>query len=219
MKKCPNCQRDNPAEALFCNYCGSKLSISCPQCGTENNVEARFCQQCGSKLREGDEPGKVVTHEDKKKVKKEAERRQLTILFCDLVGSTSLSENLDPEEFRKVITDYHQVAEKVIKENGGFIAQYLGDGLLTYFGYPEGLEDAPRAGVRTGLGIIEAMAEANRDWETDGKTSVDVRIGLHTGLVVVDEHLALGETVNIAARLEGFAPHNGVVISPQSYPA
>jgi tetratricopeptide (TPR) repeat protein len=115
-----------------------------------------------------------------------------------------------------VITGYHKVAEKVIKRNGGHIAQYLGDGLLVYFGYPEGLEDAPKVGVRTGLGIIEAVTHANHQWEAAGKTSIKIRIGIHTGLVVVDDQMALGETVNIAARLEGLAPHNGLVISPQT---
>ena len=173
--------------------------------------------QCGFNLENDEQSERPISSQSKKASKKEAERRQLTILFCDLVGSTPLSEQLDPEEYRQVITDYHQVAEKVIKQNGGHIAQYLGDGLLTYFGYPEGLEDAPKAGVKTGLGILNAMADANREWEANGKTPVSVRIGIHTGLVVVDEHLALGEAVNVAARLEGLAPHNGLVISPQTH--
>ncbi len=175
MKRCHQCQHENPDTANYCNNCGAKLKISV------------------------------------------AERRQLTILFCDLVGSTALSEKLDPEEFRKVITDYHHLAEKVIEGLGGHIAQYLGDGLLVYFGYPKGLEDAPKAGVKAGLGILEAVTNANRLWEAAGKTPIKVRIGIHTGLVVVDDHLALGETVNIAARLEGVAPHNGLVISPQTF--
>jgi len=145
-----------------------------------------------------------------------AERRQLTVLFCDLVGSTLLSEQLDPEEYRQVITGYHQVAEKVIPKFSGHIATYLGDGLLVYFGYPVGLEDAPVAGVRAGLGILEAIALANQQWQAEGKTEIKVRIGIHSGLAVVDDHLALGKTVNVAARLEGLAPHNGLVISPNT---
>jgi class 3 adenylate cyclase/tetratricopeptide (TPR) repeat protein len=215
MKKCLKCGHGNSPEAKYCANCGNKLSFNCPQCGTENNPEARFCQECGSKIAVAetgsDDPSKP------KKQRKEAERRQLTILFCDLVGSTPLSEQLDPEEYRQVITGYHQVAEKVITRNGGHVAQYLGDGLLVYFGYPRGLEDAPRAAVRTGLGILETMAEANKKWEAAGRTPVNVRIGIHTGLVVVDDHLALGEAVNVAARLEGLAPQNGMVISPQTY--
>ena len=85
-----------------------------------------------------------------------------------------------------------------------------------YFGYPEGLENAPMAAVQAGLSIIEAVIKTNLDWEAAGRSQLKIRIGIHTGLVVVDEHLALGDTVNIAARLEGLAPHNGLVISPQT---
>ena len=191
MNLCQRCQQENPAQANFCNHCGASLVISKrqPQLGATSK---------------------------NKKSERSAERRQLTILFCDLVGSTPLSEKLDPEEFREVITSYHQEAEKIIQQNGGHIAQYLGDGLLVYFGYPAGLEDAPKLGVQTGLGILEALAIANQRWEASGKTKIQIRIGIHTGLVVVDDHLALGETVNIAARLEGLAPHNGLVITPQT---
>ena len=188
----------------------------CHQCQHENSASANFCNSCGANLKVPESVDKSTLPSTKRKAKKLAERRQLTILFCDLVGSTPLSEQLDPEEYRQVITGYHEVAEKVISRHGGHIAQYLGDGLLVYFGYPRGLEDAPRAGVRTGLGILEAVAKANLDWEAAGKTSIKVRIGIHTGLVVVDDHLALGDTVNIAARLEGLAPHNSLVISPQT---
>ena len=217
MKKCNKCQHENSQEAVFCNNCGSPLPHPCPQCGAENLAEAKFCMKCGYNLETVGDGIPADSGISRKSIKKEAERRQLTILFCDLVGSTPLSEQLDPEEYRQVITDYHRVAEIVIRKNGGHIAQYLGDGLLTYFGYPKGLEDAPRAGVKTGLGILEAMAQANREWEAAGKIPVSVRIGIHTGLVVVDDHLALGEAVNIAARLEGLAPHNGLVISPQTF--
>ena len=183
---------------------------TCPYCRQENLPEANFCNHCGKRLKAS---GSTT---DKQGGERLAERRQLTILFCDLVDSTPLSEKLDPEEFRHVITNYHQVAEKVVKHHNGFIAQYLGDGLLVYFGYPEGFEDAPKLGVKAGLGILDAMAHANQQWENEGKSPVKIRIGIHTGLVVVDDHLALGETVNIAARLEGLAPHNGLVISPQT---
>ena len=216
MKKCIKCQHENHPGSRFCNNCGTNLPITCQQCGTENNTDAKYCMICGTILSISKSRVNIEVPEAQKKEKKEAERRQLTILFCDLVGSTPLSEKLDPEEFRQVITDYHEVAEKVIKLNGGHIAQYLGDGLLVYFGYPEGLEDAPRAGVKCGLGILDEITKANKNWISAGKTTIEVRIGVHTGLVVVDDHLALGETVNIASRLEGLAPHNGLVVSPQT---
>lgn len=174
--------------------------MNCPACDYSNPPQAKFCMECGTKLQ----------------AKAQAERRQLTVLFSDLVGSTALSDKLDAEEYRQVILDYQKVVEKVINRFGGHIAQYLGDGLLVYFGYPKGLEDAPKVGVRAGLGILEAVAEANQRWLDVGKTSIDIRIGIHTGLVVVDEFLAMGDTVNIAARLEGLAPTNGLIISSQT---
>ena len=168
----------------------------CSNCQQTNPANSKFCNHCGSKLT-------VVM----------AQRRQLTVLFCDLIGSTALSEELDPEDYREVILGYQQVAEGAIKLHGGHIAQYLGDGLLVYFGYPEGLEDAPRAGVRAGLEIIGAVHEANQRWAAAGKTQINIRLGIHSGLVVIDDHLALGETLNIAARLEALAPVNSLVIS------
>jgi len=172
--------------------------------------------ECGAALKTAPPETKASSAKKDSQRPRRAERRQLTVLFCDLVGSTPLSERLDPEEFRQVITDYHHVADQVIQQHGGHVAQYLGDGLLVYFGYPQGLEDAPRSGVKAGLGILGAVARANREWKSEGKTEIKVRIGIHTGLVVVDDHLAVGETVNIAARLEGLAPHNGLVISPKT---
>lgn len=221
MKICINCQHENLAQAKFCNICGSSLEGVCLKCGTQNHGDSIYCMECGSKIGfSKDKPStpKMTTSFPKagNKPGRAAERRQLTILFCDLVGSTPLSERLDPEDYRQVILGYQQVALKVIKRYGGYIAQYLGDGLLVYFGYPEGLEDAPKAGVRAGLGILEAVAHANQQWKVEGKTEIDIRIGIHSGLVVVDDHLAVGDTVNIAARLEGLAPVNGVVISMQT---
>jgi class 3 adenylate cyclase/tetratricopeptide (TPR) repeat protein len=151
----------------------------------------------------------------------DAERRQLTVMFCDLVGSTRLAEQLDPEHLREVVRDYQAVCAKVIRRFEGHIAQYLGDGLLVYFGYPQAHEDDAQRAVRSGLGIVEAMEQLNRRLQQERNIRLDVRIGMHTGLVVVGEmggeekreHLALGETPNIAARLQGLAAPNTVVMS------
>jgi class 3 adenylate cyclase/predicted ATPase len=151
----------------------------------------------------------------------EAERRQLTVLFCDLVGSTQLSGQLDPEDLRAVVRAYQATAAEVIQQYEGHIAQYLGDGLLVYFGYPTAHEDDARRAVHTGLGIVQAMATLNTRLTVQYGVQLAVRLGIHTGPVVVGqmggggrhEHLALGETPNIAARLQGLAPANAVVIS------
>jgi class 3 adenylate cyclase/predicted ATPase len=152
----------------------------------------------------------------------DAERRQLTVMFCDLVGSTHLSGQLDPEDLRQVVRAYQETAAAVIQQFAGHIAQYLGDGLLVYFGYPRAHGDDAQRAVHTGLGIVAAMDTLNRRLQTAYGVQLAVRIGIHTGPVVVGqmggggrhEHLALGETPNIAARLQGLAQPNTVVISP-----
>jgi class 3 adenylate cyclase len=151
----------------------------------------------------------------------EAERRQLTVLFCDLVGSAQLSCQLDPEDWRAVVRAYQEAAANVIRQYEGHIAQYLGDGLLVYFGYPQAHEDDPRRAVHTGLGIVQPIHTLNTHLTAPYGVQLAVRLGIHTGPVVVGvmggdgghEHLALGETPNVAARLQGLAPGNAVVIS------
>ena len=145
------------------------------------------------------------------------ERRQLTVMFCDLVGSTALSEQLDPEELQAVVRTYQEVSAQVIERYEGHIAQYLGDGLLVYFGYPAAHEDDAARAIRAGLEIVTALDQARSQFPQP----VQVRIGIHTGPVVVGqmgggsrhEQLALGETPNIAARVQGKAAPNEVVIS------
>jgi class 3 adenylate cyclase/predicted ATPase len=155
----------------------------------------------------------------------DAERRQLTVLFCDIVASTHLANQLDPEELRDLISMYHQGCAEVIQRYDGTIAQYLGDGILVYFGYPHAHEDDAQRAVRTGLGIIAAMQDFRIPAQPTLPMQLDVRIGIHTGLVVVGavggadrlERLALGEAPNVAARLQDLAAPNTVVISNDTY--
>jgi class 3 adenylate cyclase/tetratricopeptide (TPR) repeat protein len=148
------------------------------------------------------------------------ERRQLTMFFCDLVGSTTLASQFDPEEWREIMGAYYDTCGKVIARFDGHIAQYLGDGLLVYFGYPHAHEDDAQRAVRAGLGIIEAIGQLNTVLSEMHGISLAVRLGCHTGLVVVGDELAgkghddmvLGDTPNIAARLEGVAEPNTLVI-------
>src|SRR5467141_2484394 len=151
----------------------------------------------------------------------DAERRQLTVMFCDLVDSTKLSSQLDPEEYRDVVRAYQTVCTEVIRRYDGHIAQLLGDGLLVYFGYPHAHEDDARRAVRTGLGILDAMGDLNKGLQQAKGIQLAIRLGIHTGLVVVGamgsggrhEQLALGETPNLAARIQGLAAPNTLVIS------
>ena len=155
----------------------------------------------------------------------EAERRQLTVLFCDLVDSTALSAQLDPEDLREVVRAYQDTCAKVIARFEGHIAQYLGDGLLVYFGYPLAHEDDAQRAVRAGLGIVEALGQLNTHLGQERGVHLAVRLGIHTGLVVVgevgggtrQEQLALGETPNLAARLQGMAAPNTLVVSAATW--
>ena len=147
-----------------------------------------------------------------------AERRQLTVMFCDLVDSTALSARLDPEDLRAIIGAYHRCCAELVESNGGFVAKYMGDGLLGYFGYPRAHEhDAERA-IRAGLALVEAVPKL----KTAAAIPLQVRVGIATGLVVVgdligagaaQEQAVVGETPNLAARLQGLAAPGAVVIS------
>jgi class 3 adenylate cyclase/predicted ATPase len=150
-----------------------------------------------------------------------AERRQLTVMFCDLVGSTDLSQRLDAEDLRSVVRAYQEAASQAIDRYAGHIAQYLGDGLLVYFGYPQAHEDDAERAVRAGLEILTALRTLNGTLEPTYGIRLAARVGIHTGPVVIGEMgggarsevLALGDTTNIAARLETAAASDTVVIS------
>ena len=150
---------------------------------------------------------------------REAERRQITVMFCDLVGSTALSEQLDPEDLRTLMQAYQKAAGTVIERYGGHVAQYLGDGLMTYFGWPQAHEDDAERAVRAGLEIIDAVKDV------EAPAPLAVRVGIATGPVVVGEtgagdasvpKLAVGETPNLAARIQGLARADEVVIGPST---
>src|SRR5262249_6555049 len=145
-----------------------------------------------------------------------AERRHVTVMFSDLVGSTALSARMDPEDLREVISAYHKCVAETVRGWGGFVAQYLGDGVLVYFGYPEAHEDDAERAVRAGLGLIAAVIALKT------QAALQTRVGIATGLVVVgdlagsgqvQERRIVGETPNLAARLQGIAEPNTVVIA------
>ena len=151
-------------------------------------------------------------------VSREAERRQLTVLFCDLVGSTELAARLDPEDMGAVMRAYHGACAEVIERWGGHVAKYMGDGVLAYFGWPQAHEDEAERAVRAGLAIVEALAAL----QTPAGDPLAARIGIATGLVMVgeligegtaQEQTVVGETPNLAARLQALAAPGSVVIS------
>ena len=144
----------------------------------------------------------------------EAERRQLTVMFCDLAGSTALSERLDPEDLREVLRAYQENCSEIIGRYDGHIAKYIGDGLLVYFGYPQAHEDDAQRAVRAGLEIVAGVAGLSERIGEPLNIDLAVHLGIHTGLVVAgemgagdtrEEMAIVGETPNVAARLEGLA--------------
>ncbi|MCX4247186.1 adenylate/guanylate cyclase domain-containing protein [Paraliomyxa miuraensis] len=195
----------------------------CPSCSATVEDTARFCSSCGTRLQASapaPTPAPAARTGSGTEDRLRAERRQLTVMFCDIADSTKLSEQLDPEDLMAVVRRYQSTCAQVIERFGGSIAQYLGDGLLVYFGYPTAFEDAPTRAARAGLEMLEALDTLNEGLERELGVTIKIRLGIHTGLVVVGEvgggskreQLAVGDTANIAARLESLAgPNSGVV--------
>src|SRR5690242_15836445 len=146
----------------------------------------------------------------------EAERRQLTVMFCDLVGSTPLATRYDPEDLREIVGAYHRCVADTVTRFAGFVAKYMGDGVLVYFGYPEAHEDDAERAARAGLAVVEAMRGLS------APEPLAVRLGIASGLVVVgdligegasQEQAVVGETPNLAARLQALANPDSVIIA------
>jgi class 3 adenylate cyclase/tetratricopeptide (TPR) repeat protein len=215
---CPACGYLNIALAKYCSECGAGLHRRCGRCGGEVSRGAKFCAECGVSLELSPTSGLTAadTHST-------TERRQLTVLFCDLADSVGWSSRLDPEDLRELMTAYHAVVSAVVARFDGFVAQHLGDGVLVYFGYPQAHEDDASRAVHAALAIVAELDDLRQQTHARHGSEVVVRIGVHTGIVVIgaigdptlphQAQLALGETPNLAARVQGLAPPNAVLTS------
>lgn len=213
--RCPSCAHDNRADRRFCAECGAALVVGCASCGAANQPGEKFCGSCGAPL-PTETPALVSPSAalEPAPALPAGERRQLTVLFCDLVGSTPHAQRLDAEDWRDVLAQYSVAAAGAVTRWGGHVAKNLGDGLLIYFGWPRAREDDPERAVRAGLAILDAMVPLNAAYSTGDGTRLAVRIGMHTGLVVVAEGGEIfGETANIAARAQSAAEPDTVVIT------
>ena len=152
---CSKCETDNAAASRFCSQCGTPLTKRCPKCTFENGPEGRFCSQCGSSLDSAANTHEEVQPHDGPT----GERRHLTVLFCDLAGSSQIAAQLDPEEWRETVAGYHRAATEAITRFGGHVAKYLGDGVMAFFGYPEAHDDDAERAARAGLAILDVMAK------------------------------------------------------------
>ncbi|MCK1284272.1 AAA family ATPase [Bradyrhizobium sp. 44] len=209
--ECPSCRADVSELAKFCSQCGSALMLSCGSCGNSEALGSNFCGKCGATL-----VGDVFRSPELAPIHPRAapaERSHITVMFCDLVGSTALSVNLDVEDFGEVISTYHKRVAEIVPGFGGFVSRRVGDGVLIYFGYPNAHEDDPEQAVRASLALIEGIGRLGRP------EPLQIRVGIATGLVVVgdligsgNETEVLGEVPNLAARLLALAePNTGVI--------
>jgi len=238
---CPRCQAESPPQARFCPQCGAPLTRACPQCGTVLPGTARFCLQCGAAL--GGEtalPAAVPPQEPLAAALRrlipaafaerliatrgqlQNERRMITILFSDVKGSTALAEHLDPEDLAEIMNGAFEVMIPPIYRHEGTLARLMGDAILAFFGAPIAHENDAERACRAGLEIVAGIrGYAARLAQERGISGFDVRVGINTGLVVVGEvgsdlrveFTAMGDAVNLAARMEQNAPPGHVLIS------
>jgi len=238
--KCPKCQYENPADANFCGKCREKLFLICTQCGAENSPENSFCNKCGHDLTLPSEPAPRELSLDEKleKIQRylpkgltekilsqrdriEGERKQVTVMFCDLVEYTSLSEKLDPEETYQLMDGIYELLIHEVHRYQGTVNEMTGDGILALFGAPIALEDAPQRAVRSAISIQREIARK----AAERRMNLKMRIGIHTGTVVVGtlgndlrvEFKAVGDTVNLAARIEQLAEPGGILMTENTH--
>jgi len=215
--RCSSCGFESPESRKFCSECGIGLPRGCPQCGADNAATAKFCGECGASL-----SVPIRTQVTVKPLVPErevaGERRHLTVMFCDLVGATEISARLDPEEWREIESGYLRAAAEAITRFGGFVAKYLGDGVLAYFGWPEAHDNDAERAARAGLAILEGVAALNQRDRQDSHPKLSARVGIDSGTVVIgrgggNESEVFGDTANIASRVQSAADPDTVLVS------
>jgi predicted ATPase/class 3 adenylate cyclase len=238
---CAHCGFENPENAKFCVECGAKVAIRCPNCGKENPPTHKFCFECGGKLGKGidveddktlnlsDPQSYIPKHlADKIRVNRaslEGERKLVTVLFADASSFTALSEKLDPEEVRTLMNQALRLIIDQVHHYEGTINKFTGDGAMALFGAPIAQEDHAYRSVTSALGIQKAIRSYGEELKLEQGIDFKMRIGINTGLVVVGsigndlsmEYTAMGDTVNLASRLEGLAEPGSILISESTY--
>src|SRR5215468_9820564 len=215
MAVCANCGEDNPDRAKFCLNCGSPLGL-CPNCGEQNPEKAKFCLNCGTPLAAAEPPPAPAVPDE--------ERKLDTLVFVDLVGSTAMAEQLDPEDVLSLLERYYGRLRAELEATGGTVEKYIGDAIVTHFGVPVAHEDDPERAVRAALQILRTVESLNAE---DTIREIQVRIGVATGEVIVThgqkaeegKGIAWGDILNTAARIESAAPVNGILVGEQTYRA
>jgi class 3 adenylate cyclase/tetratricopeptide (TPR) repeat protein len=219
--QCPQCQSDNPADARFCNKCGSTLELACPQCGKSNPPDSNFCNGCGQSLVQGQKP---VEKAEPSAPTTGGERKHVTVLFSDLSGYTAMSEKLDPEEVKEIMSRVFGRIKEVIAKYDGFIEKFAGDAVMAIFGVPRAHEDDPVRAIRAAREIHDLVKMISP--EVEGKTAkpLSMHSGITTGLVVTGEvnpdkgtHGVAGDPLNLAARLCSLAADEEILVGQDTH--
>ncbi|MCP9486825.1 MAG: AAA family ATPase [Gaiellaceae bacterium MAG52_C11] len=224
MPFCPHCGAECAGGARFCAQCGAAVAVGCTECGAELVAGAKFCAQCGTAVALGAATSVPTTAPQLTGARSLAvnSRRTVTMLFCDVTGSTALGERLDPESMRQVMSRYFGEATQVIERHGGTLEKFVGDAIMAAFGIPILHEDDALRAVRAAVELRDALAALNVEFEREWGVRIQVRTGVNTGEVVAGDisggsTFATGDTVNVAARLEQAAPPGDVLIGEATY--
>jgi predicted ATPase/class 3 adenylate cyclase len=211
--KCPKCQYENRETAKFCLKCGERFKIICFKCGLELPLHAEFCDECGQRLEEA--LGKEKSPEDT-----EGERRQVTVLFSDLSGYTAMSERLDPEEVKEIMSRIFGEIAQVVAKYEGFIEKFIGDAVVAFFGVPKAHEDDPLRAIKAAKEIHGIAKRVSPRFEEKIGRPLSMHTGINTGLVVTGEvdvakgtHGVVGDTLNLASRLADLAKPGEILVS------
>src|ERR1700738_2628397 len=217
---CVNCNYDNPADALFCMKCGTKVENRCASCNTVNPADAKFCRKCGGALGTGapasspssaaavTTPRVEITQHTAEGL--DGERKTVTALFADIKGSTELMRDLDPEEARAIVDPVLHLMMEAVHRYGGYVAQSTGDGIFALFGAPIAHEDHPQRALHAALAMQEELRRYGDRLRAEDKIPVEARVGVNTGEVVVrsietgghTEYTPVGHVTNLAARMQ-----------------
>jgi class 3 adenylate cyclase len=244
--KCPECQTENPETRKFCRECGAKFIMVCPQCGLENLPGDKFCGECGHNLTlPSEQASKELSFDEKiDKIQRylpkgltekilsqrdriEGERKQVTVMFCDMEGFTQFTERLGSEEAYSIMDQVYEILIHKVHDYEGTVNELTGDGIMALFGAPIALEDAPQRAIRSSLAIHREMGRFSEKvkQEREGIPPLKMRVGIHTGPVVVGtlgnnlrvEFKAVGDTVNLASRVEGLAEPGATYVTDETF--